>query len=250
LEAVREPVALAAILISELQENTMSDTYELKAEARDNVGKGAARATRRSGRVPAVIYGDKKAPMPISLPYKEIDMKIRAGGFLTTVATIDVKGDKIRVIPKEFQLDPVRDFPVHVDFLRIAKGAKLTLEIPVHFINEEASPGLERGGVINIVRHTVELEVPNDAIPDALIADLTGLDIGDGIHISNIDLPEGAVSTITDRDFTIATIAAPAVLAAEDEEEAEEAEGEGEGEGEGAEGEEDGEESEESSKEE
>ena len=217
----------------------MSETYELKAEARDNVGKGAARATRREGRVPAVIYGDKKQPVSISLPYKEIDMKIRAGGFLTTVATIDVKGDKIRVIPKDYQLDPVRDFPLHVDFLRITKGAKLTLEIPVHFVNEEESPGLERGGVLNVVRHTVELEVPNDAIPEALIADLTGLDIGDGIHISNITLPEGAVPTITDRDFTIATIAAPAVLAAEDEE-AEEAE-------EGAEGEEGGEEADESS---
>ena len=213
----------------------MSDTYELKAEARDNVGKGAARATRRSGRVPAVIYGDKKSPVSISLPYKDVDMKIRSGGFLTTVATIDVNGDKIRVIPKDFQLDPVRDFPVHVDFLRISKGAKLTLEIPVSFINAEESPGLTRGGVLNVVRYAVEVEVPNDAIPDSLIADLTGLDIGDGIHISNIDLPEGAVPTITDRDFTIATIAAPAVLAAEDEE-AEEAEGV-EGAEEGAEGE-------------
>lgn len=212
----------------------MSDTYELKAEARENVGKGAARAIRRSGRVPAVIYGDKKEPVSISLPYKEVDMKIRAGGFLTTVATIDVKGDKIRVIPKDFQLDPVRDFPMHVDFLRVSKGAKLTLEIPVHFTNEDDSPGISRGGVLNVVRHAVELEVPVDAIPDALIADLTGLDIGDGIHISNIELPEGVTPTITDRDFTIATIAAPAVLTAE-EEEGEEAEAEAAAEGEEAE---------------
>jgi large subunit ribosomal protein L25 len=228
------PAALAAILVSHLQENSMSDTYELKAEARENVGKGAARAIRRSGRVPAVIYGDKKEPVSISLPYKEVDMKIRAGGFLTTVATIDVKGDKIRVIPKDFQLDPVRDFPMHVDFLRVSKGAKLTLEIPVHFTNEDDSPGISRGGVLNVVRHAVELEVPVDAIPDALIADLTGLDIGDGIHISNIELPEGVTPTITDRDFTIATIAAPAVLTAE-EEEGEEAEAEAAAEGEEAE---------------
>lgn len=218
----------------------MSNTYELKAEARDNVGKGAARATRRSGRVPAVIYGAKKTPVSISLPYKDVDMKIRAGGFLNTVATIDINGDKIRVIPREFQLDPVRDFPMHVDFLRITKGAKLTLEIPVHFINEEESPGITRGGVLNVVRYSVEMDVPADDIPEALIADLTGLDIGDGIHISNIDLPEGAVPTITDRDFTIATVAAPAVLAAEDEDEDAEDLEEGiegeEGEGEDAEG--------------
>ena len=238
--------ALAAIFIFHLQEKPMSETYELKAEERENAGKGAARAIRRSGRVPAVIYGDKKPPVSISLPYKEVDMKIRGGGFLTTVATIDVKGDKIRVIPKDFQLDPIRDFPIHVDFLRVSKGAKLTLDIPVHFVNDEESPGVRRGGVVNIVRHTVELEVPVDSIPDALIADLTGLDIGDGIHISNIELPEGVTPTITDRDFTIATIAAPAVLTAEEEEgEAEEAEGiEAEGEeAEGGEAEEGGEDS-------
>lgn len=222
----------------------MSETYELKAEERENAGKGAARAIRRSGRVPAVIYGDKKPPVSISLPYKEVDLKIRGGGFLTTVATIDVKGDKIRVIPKDFQLDPVRDFPIHVDFLRVSKGAKLTLDIPVHFINDEVSPGIKRGGVLNVVRHAVELEVPVDSIPDALIADLTGLDIGDGIHISDIELPEGVTPTITDRDFTIATIAAPAVLTAdeeagEDEEDIEGVEGE---EGDGEEAEEGGEE--------
>ena len=133
--------------------------------------------------------------------------------------------EKIRVIPKDYQLDPVRDFPIHVDFLRVAKGAKLTLEIPMQFINEEESPGLARGGVLNVVRYTVEMEVLADAIPDTLIADLTGLDIGDGVHISDVDLPEGATPTISDRDFTIATIAAPAVLTeAEDTGEVEEAE--------------------------
>ena len=218
----------------------MSEINELKAEVREGVGKGAARAIRRSGRVPAVIYGDKKEPKPISLPYKEVDMKIRAGGFLTTLLMIDVDGDKVRVIPKDFQLDPVRDFPMHVDFLRIAKGAQLTLEIPVSFVNEEESPGLTRGGVLNVVRYAVELTVPADSIPESLTADLTGLDIGDGIHISDIELPEGVTPTITDRDFTIATVAAPAVLAPEGEDEEDEEDLEGmegiEGE-EGAEGE-------------
>ncbi len=190
----------------------MSDIYELKAEVRERAGKGAARAVRRQGRIPAVIYGDKKPAMPISLAYKDVFMKLHGGGFLTTLAMIDVDGEKIRVIPKDYQLDPVRDFPIHVDFLRVAKGAKLTLEIPMQFVNEEESPGLTRGGVLNVVRYAVEVEVPADAIPDALVADLTGLDIGDGVHISDVDLPEGATPTITDRDFTIATIAAPAGL--------------------------------------
>ncbi len=190
----------------------MSQIYELKAEVRERVGKGAARAVRRQGKIPAVIYGDKKAPLSISLTYKDVFMKLHGGGFLTTLAMIDVGGEKIRVIPKDYQLDPVRDFPTHVDFLRVAKDAKLTMEIPMQFVNEDDSPGLSRGGVLNVVRYSVEVEVPVDAIPNTLIADLTGLDIGDGIHISDVDLPEGVTATITDRDFTIATIAAPAVL--------------------------------------
>ena len=224
----------------------MSEIYELKAEVRERAGKGAARAVRRQGKVPAIIYGDKKPPLPVSLAYKDVFMKLHGGGFLTTLAMIDVDGEKIRVIPKDYQLDPVRDFPMHVDFLRVAMGAKLTLEIPMQFINEEDSPGLARGGVLNVVRHAVELEVLADAIPDALIADLTGLDIGDGLHISDVELPDGAMPTITDRDFTIATIAAPAVLTeAEDTGETEEDEdpeliGEEGEEGEGEDGEEDG----------
>jgi len=219
----------------------MSQSYELKAEVRERSGKGAARSVRREGKVPAVIYGDKKPAMPIALNYKEVNLKLHAGGFLTTVATIDVDGQKVRVIPKDFQLDPVRDFLMHVDFLRVSKGTQLILELPVHFINEEESKGLERGGVLNVVRHTVEVHVPADAIPDQLVADLAGLDIGDSIHISDISLPDGVTPTITDRDFTIATIAAPAALVSEEEEEegeeAEETEGE-EAEGEEEEGEE------------
>jgi len=222
----------------------MSEIYELKAEPREGTGKGAARAIRRHGKIPAVIYGDKQPPVPITLPYKDVMQRIQAGGFLTRLAHIQVNGETIRVIPKDYQTEPVRDFLMHVDFLRIAAGARITLDLPVHFVNEEESPGLERGGVLNVVRHSVEVEVPADAIPEALVADLTGFDIGDAIHISNIPLPEGVQPTITDRDFTIATIAAPAVLTTEEEmaeeeaEEGEKTEGE-EGEAEEGEGTED-----------
>jgi large subunit ribosomal protein L25 len=194
----------------------MAQTYELAATVRDRVGKGAARALRREHKIPAVIYGDGKAAMPIALPIKEVSLKLLAGGFLTTVATIDVGGDKIRVLPRDYQVDPVRDQLIHIDFLRIAAGDTIAVEVPVHFLNEAASPGLKRGGVLNIVRHEVELECPADAIPANIEVDLTGLDIGDSVHISAVKLPEGVTPTISDRDFTIATIAAPAVLTAEE----------------------------------
>ena len=185
----------------------MSETTELTAEMRDGVGKGASRAVRRQGKVPAVIYGDKQPPISIALPAKEITRRLHAGGFLTHIATIDVGGEKHRVIPKDYQLDPVRDQLMHVDFLRVAEGARLTLDVPVHFINEGASPGIKRGGALNVVRHAIELYVPADAIPEEIVVDLTGLDIGDSVHISAVSLPEGVSPTITDRDFTIATIA-------------------------------------------
>ena len=157
-------------------------SYELKAEVRDRVGKGAARALRRDKKVPAVIYGDKKPPLPIAIDYKEAFMKLHGGGFMSTVATIDVNGEKVKVIPKDYALDPVRDFLIHVDFLRITKGAKLTVEVPVLFENEETSPGIKRGGVLNVVRYTIELECPADAIPENLVVDLGTLDLGDGAH--------------------------------------------------------------------
>jgi large subunit ribosomal protein L25 len=185
----------------------MSETYELTAEVRDGVGKGAARAVRRQDKVPAVIYGDRKPPIPIALPQRELSKRLHAGGFLTHIVSLDVGGEKIRVIPKDYQLDPVKDSLMHVDFLRVGEGTRLTLEIPVHFINEHASPGIKRGGALNIVRHAIELYVPADAIPEAIEVDLTGLDIGDSLHISAVTLPEGTSPTITDRDFTIATIA-------------------------------------------
>ena len=139
------------------------DTYELKAVARERVGKGSARDIRRNGMVPAVIYGDKQPPLSISLPYKELFYKIHGGGFMTTVATIDLDGAKYTVLPKDYQLDPVRDFPIHVDFLRIGKDSTVTVEVPVHFINEDKSPGIKRGGVLNIVRHEVEFHCPANA---------------------------------------------------------------------------------------
>ncbi len=146
----------------------MAQTSVLKAEARDRVGKGAARAVRREDKVPAVIYGDKKPPIPIILNQREMTHRLHAGGFLTHLVEIEVGGEKIRAIPKDYQLDPVRDFLIHVDFLRVGEGARLTLDVPVHFINHADSPGLKRGGVLNVVRHAVELIVPADAIPEFL----------------------------------------------------------------------------------
>ncbi|MDQ0316664.1 50S ribosomal protein L25/general stress protein Ctc [Amorphus orientalis] len=223
----------------------MAQEYVLEATVRDRVGKGAARALRRENKIPAVIYGGKKPPLPIALPYKDVNLKLHAGGFLTHVWTIKVGGESIRVLPRDYQLEPVRDFLAHVDFLRITRDSRVAVEVPVHFENEEESPGLKRGGVLNIVRHTVELDCPATSIPEALTFDLTGLDIGDTIHISAVTLPDDVAPTITDRDFTVATIAAPAVTpdeedAAAEEAAAEEAEEAAEGEGEAEGGEEEG----------
>jgi large subunit ribosomal protein L25 len=216
---------------------TIAQTSVLKAEARDKGGKGAARAVRREDKVPAVIYGDKKPPMLISLPQRETTRKLHAGGFLTHLVEIEVGGEKIRAIPKDYQLDPVRDFLIHVDFLRVGEGARLKIAVPVHFRNHLESPGLKRGGVLNVVRHAIDMIVPADAIPEFVEIDLTGLEIGDSVHISAIALPEGAVPTIRDRDFTVATIAGAASVLPDVEEgaAAEAAEGaEGEAAAEGA----------------
>ncbi len=184
-------------------------SYELKAEARERVGKGSSRELRRNGLIPAVIYGDKQAPIAISLNSNEVTKRIHAGGFMTTVATIEVKGEKISVLPKDYQLDPVRDFTMHVDFLRVSADSKVTVEVPVHFINEDKS-AIKIGGVLNVVRHEVELHCPANDIPEFITVDLTGAKIGDSLHISHVKLPAGVTPVITDRDFTIATIVAPA----------------------------------------
>ena len=199
----------------------MSETFTVKAEARDKVGKGAARYLRRNNMIPAVIYGDRQDPQPIAIPYKETFLALHGGGFFTNIATIEVEGKPIKVLPKDYQLDPVRDFLMHVDFLRVSERTRVTVDVPVHFENEEASPGLERGGVLNVVRHEVEVEAPAGSIPHSFTIDLTGLEIGDSVHASALKLESGVELTITDRDFTIATIATPAALRSEEDEAAE-----------------------------
>lgn len=184
-------------------------SYELKAEARERVGKGSSRELRRNGLIPAVIYGDKQAPIAISIDTNEVTKRIHAGGFMTTVAVINVNGEKINVLPKDYQLDPVRDFTMHVDFLRVSADSKVTVEVPVHFINEDKS-AIKIGGVLNVVRHEVELHCPANDIPEFITVDLAGHKIGDSLHISHVKLPAGVTPVIADRDFTIATIVAPA----------------------------------------
>lgn len=192
---------------------------QLTASVRDRVGKGAARSLRRQGQIPAVIYGDKKEPLSISLSANETTKSVRSGGFLSHVIEIDVDGKAHKVIPRDYQLDPVRDELVHVDFLRIGAGSRLNIEVPVHFLNEEQSPGLKKGAVLNIVRHTIEVSCPADAIPESFEIDLSGYDVGDSIHISTVTMPDNVTPTITDRDFTIATLAAPSALRSESNEE-------------------------------
>ena len=218
----------------------MSQTVNITAASRDRAGKGAARAIRREGRVPGVIYGDKKDPQLVSLDSRELTKQIQTGRFLSTLVDIDVDGTKVRAIPRDVQFDPVRDFIIHVDFLRLGKGAKIAVQVPVHFINEDASKGLKRGGVLNVVRHEVEVNCPADEIPEGFEIDLAGLDIGDSIHASSVTLPEHVTFTITDRDFTIATIAAPSGGASGGDEEEAEGEAAEEAEGEEAAGEEEG----------
>ena len=224
----------------------MAEVNEIKAAAREGSGKGASRAVRREGRIPGIIYGDKTDPEAVTLDSKEFGQLARSSQFLNTIYMLDVDGKQQRVIPRDLQLDPVRDVPLHVDFLRLGKGAKVTVEVPVQFLNEEESPGLKRGGVLNIVRHTIELRCVAESIPEQLLADLTGLDIGDSLHVSSIKFPEGVELTISDRDFTVATIVGRMAeiveeteeLEGEEGEELEGEEGEGEeGEGEGEDGE-------------
>ncbi|KQT66130.1 MULTISPECIES: 50S ribosomal protein L25/general stress protein Ctc [unclassified Aureimonas] len=187
----------------------MSETYTVKAEAREKVGKGAARHLRRNGLVPAVIYGDKQEPLPITIPYKETFLKLHAGGFKTTIATIELNGQKIKVLPKDYQLDPVKDFLIHVDFLRVSSRTVVQVAIPVHFENEDAAPGIKaQDGVLNIAHHSVEVECPAESIPEAFTVDLTGLEIGAAIHASELKLPKG-VSLALEGDTVIATIVPP-----------------------------------------
>lgn len=205
----------------------MADIQVLAADARDRAGKGTARAARRAGRVPAVIYGNKEPALMITLEQRVLEFELQDPGFFVRLLDIEVNGSKYRVLPREAQRHPVTDRPLHIDFLRFAADRKITVEVPVVFLNEEASPGLKIGGVLNVVRHEIEVSCTADAIPEHFEIDLTGLEIGDSVHASKLSLPDGVSLTITDRDFTIATVAAPTVMAAGEEAEpgAEPAEG-------------------------
>ncbi|HEV2079436.1 MAG TPA: 50S ribosomal protein L25/general stress protein Ctc [Allosphingosinicella sp.] len=199
----------------------MSDQLTLSAETRERAGKGASRAMRREGRVPAVIYGEKKEPVTIHVEEKALMKMLNTGHFMNSVVMIDVGGQATRTLPKDVHFHPVSDRPLHVDFLRIGEHSQVKVNVPVRFINDEESPGLTKGGVLNTVRHELELVCDAARIPDDIVIDLTGLEIGDSIHISAVSLPEGSASAIDDRDFTIATIAAPTVTRATEEAEAE-----------------------------
>ena len=209
----------------------MSDTLNLPAETRERAGKGASRALRREGRVPAVVYGGKEEPLSIHIEEKLLVKQLSSGHFLNSIVEIQVGGKKLRTLPKDVAFHPVTDRPLHADFLRLSKDSTVNVNVPVVFANEEDSPGLKRGGVLNVVRHELELICDGNKIPEEISIDVTGLDIGDSIHISSVTLPEGSTSAITDRDFTIATIIAPSGLRSEEGDNAKtESEAEGEAE--------------------
>jgi large subunit ribosomal protein L25 len=223
-----------------LENSTMSDQLTLPAEARNRAGKGASRALRRDGRVPAVVYGEKKEPLSIHVEEKLLYKMLLTGHFMNSVVMIDFEGKPHRTLPKAVDFHPVTSRPIHVDFLRIGEHTKVTVAVPVRFDNEDASPGLKRGGVLNVVQHELELVCDAASIPNEIHIPLDGLEIGDSIHISQVKLPDGVKPAIDDRDFTVATIVAPSAMKSEEEEEAaaaaeaaEGAEGEEAAEGEG-----------------
>jgi large subunit ribosomal protein L25 len=192
----------------------MATVKELKATARPKSGKGAARAERRAGRVPGVIYGDNKPPLPISVDDRELRQRILAGRFLTTLFDIDLEGNKHRVIPRDYHLDPVKDFPLHVDFMRLGEGATIRVSVPLHVINAETAPGVKRGGTVNIVTHTIDLECSVENIPQYIDADVGALEISYSLHLSDIKLPKG-VKALSREDATLVTIVPPSGYAEE-----------------------------------
>ncbi len=194
----------------------MSEQLTLPAEQRERAGKGASRELRRSGRVPAVIYGDKKEPLAVHVEEKLLAKLLSTGHFMNTVVMIDAGGNAHRTLPKDVQFHPVSSRPIHVDFLRIGEHSQVHVNVPVLFTDEESSPGIKRGGVLNIVRHDLELICDASDIPGQIELSLDGLDIGDSIHISDIKLPKGSKSAIDDRDFTIATVVAPSAMKSEE----------------------------------
>ena len=196
----------------------MSEQLTLPAEARERAGKGASRALRRDGRVPAVVYGEKKEALSIHVEEKLLTKMLHTGHFMNSIVMIDVGGKATRTLPKAVDFHPVSSRPIHVDFLRVGEHSKVHVNVPVRFDNEDASPGLKRGGVLNVVQHELELVCDAAHIPEEIHIPLDGLDIGDSIHISQVKLPEGTKAAIDDRDFTVATIVAPSAMKAEEEE--------------------------------
>jgi large subunit ribosomal protein L25 len=213
----------------------MAETITIPGEARQSAGTGAAHATRREGRVPGIIYGKEIEPVMISIDPQDLRQQLAKTGFFSRVFAVTVSGETHRVLARDVQFDPVTDRAIHVDFMRFSSDTKLNIEVEMVFENEEECPGIKRGGVLNVVRRTIELICPADHIPQFLTADLTGLDIGDSVQISAVSLPEGVAPVVTDRDFTIATIASPTLMPVDEEEEEEGEDIEGE---EGEEGEE------------
>ena len=190
----------------------MAEAKTLAASVRSSVGKGAARSVRREGRIPGVIYGGGEPPTPIALSWHEVNKLIYAGGFMTTTFDIDVEGRVERAIPRDYQLDPVKDRPLHVDFLRLKAGQKIAVEIPIHVTGQDESLAIKNGGVVNIVRHVVELTVAADAIPEGVTVDVTALEVGDGIHISDLKLPRGArLTNEADAEYAVLNIQPPIV---------------------------------------
>ncbi|MEK9827782.1 MAG: 50S ribosomal protein L25/general stress protein Ctc [Rhodospirillales bacterium] len=187
----------------------MSDITTISVSRRENVGKGAARAARRAGIIPAVVYGTDAEPISVGIQELELNRLIKQTGFFSQLFQLDVEGDKMNVLARDLQVHPVTDRAMHVDFLRVAANATITVSVPAAFINEDECPGLREGGILNVVRYDIEVSCRPDAIPEQIEVDLTGFQVGDSIHISSVSLPEGVEVTITDRDFTIATIAAP-----------------------------------------
>ena len=191
----------------------MTEVATITAKTRTQTGTGGARAVRREGLVPGVVYGGNGDAEYISIAVRDFEKHYQTGRMLSTLFVLDIAGKKLRVIPREVQTDPVSERPIHADFQRLVEGARIRLFIPVHFKNQDASPGIKRGGVLNVVRHEVEFSCPSDKIPQFIVGDLSGMDIGDSLHISHFKLPEGLVPVIRSRDFTIATVAAPSAFA-------------------------------------
>jgi large subunit ribosomal protein L25 len=190
----------------------MTAIKQLAVVARDGTGKGAARFVRRQGRVPGVIYGGGEKPEPVSVDFKELNKLVYAGHFLTTIFEVEIDGRKERVLPRDYQLDVVTDKPTHVDFLRLRAGSRVRIGVPVHVVNREASPGVKKGGAVNLVLHSLELLAPADAIPEAITIDLSGMDFHDSVHVSAIKLPEGCRPADLTSDFTVVTIVPPTVF--------------------------------------